>query len=115
MYCTSAGLLSPPLNLGGYSLPNNTVIHLKWNAPPSLDLTGIDPDMHFEISVQNNMTGQRQNFIVFASEYMYIQDSCSISVCQKLDFSVRAVNAVGKSNKTTTIVAFHAGKFHTLC
>lgn len=104
-------MLSSPLNLKGQPL-NYTTIHLSWIAPPSIDLTGVDLDIsYYEILVFHNKTDQTENFTVNATEFIYTRDTSigSIETCQELDFSVQAVNIVGKGDKTTVGIAFHTG------
>jgi hypothetical protein len=108
-----AGLLSPPTGFRGQPLPNNLEIHLTWGAPPSLDLTGIDPDiMNYEISVFLNETGESENFTTLHTEYTYlVRQIHSADLChdQDLEFSVLALNVVGRGSKSTLNVAPREG------
>ena len=108
-----AGLLPPPTNFNGKPLPNNLAIHLTWGAPPTLDLTGVDPDIiHYEISVFNK-TGESENFTALHTEYTYRarQVQCT-DLCQDLEFSVLALNIVGRGNKNTISIAPQEGIIH---
>ena len=105
-------MLSPPPFFSGQRLPNNLAIQFTWGAPPSLDLTDIDPDiMHFEISIFHNKTGQTENFVVNGTNFTYyVHPAHGSDLCQQLEFSVLAVNAVGKGSKNTINVAPQEGK-----
>ena len=106
-----AGLLSPPIHFNGKSLPTNFAIDLIWRPPPSLDLTDIDPDiMHYEISILNNKTGQIENFVVNGTNFTYyVHPAHGSDVCQQLEFSVLAVNTVGRGSKNTINIAPQEG------
>lgn len=79
-----------------------------------MDLTGIDPDiMHYEISVFNNKTGQIENLTVHETNLTYyVHPSHGSDLCQELEFSVLAVNAVGRGSKSTTKFAPQEGINH---
>ena len=55
VHVSSAGLLDAVSNLRSQSLVG--VIHLTWDAPFSLDITGVDPDIwyHVEINVTDDL------------------------------------------------------------
>ena len=81
--------------------------------PPSLDLTDVDPDiMHYEISVFHNKTGKTENFTApnNMTEYTYyVQEANSNNLCQELEFSILAVNVVGRGIKSTINVVPQEG------
>ena len=83
-----------------------------WKAPPSLDLTDIDPDiMHYEISVFDNKSGQTENYIVNGNNFTYyVHPAYGSDLCQQLEFNVLAINAVGKGSKNTINVTPHEGR-----
>lgn len=110
----TAGLLSPPLNFNGQRLYNNLAIYLTWVPPVSLDLTGVDPDiLHYEISVFNNKTGQIENQTVHGTNFIYhLHPAHGSDLCQELEFSVLAVNTVGRGSKNTTKFAPQEGINH---
>ena len=104
------GLLPPPGQLDGQPQPNISAITLTWKAPPSLDLTGVDPDiLHYEISIFNNATGVAENFTSNKTEYTYYvnEGQLRVDTCQEIDFSVLAVNSVGRGNKSDISVGLH--------
>lgn len=111
-----AGLLPPPTNFNGQPLSDDLAIHLSWVAPPSLDLTGIDPDIaQYEISVFHNKTGDSENFTTLHTEYTYlVHQIYSTDLCQDLEFSVLALNTVGRGSKNTINVALQEG-IQTTC
>ena len=114
IYIFVAGLLPPPTNFNGQSLPNDLAIHLTWGAPPTLDLTGVDPDIiHYEISVFDNKTGESENFTTLHTEYTYpVHQIHGTDLCQDLEFSVLALNIVGRGNKNTISIAPQEGNIH---
>ena len=107
-------MLPPPLNFNGQQLHNDLAIYLTWVPPPSLDLTGIDPDiMHYEISVFNNKTGQTENLNVHGTNFTYyVHPAHGSDLCQELEFSVLAVNIVGRGSKNTIKFAPQEGINH---
>lgn len=104
-------MLPPPTNFNGKPLPNDLAIHLTWGAPPTLDLTDIDPDiMHYEISVFDNKTGESENFTVLHTEYTYLVHLVhGTDLCQDLEFSVLALNIVGRGSKNIISIAPREG------
>ncbi len=105
-------MLPQPTNFNGQPLPNDLTIFLTWEAPLSLDLTDIDPDItHYEISVFDNKTGASENFTTFHTEYTYLVHHIhSTDLCQDLEFSVLALNVVGKGSKSTLKIAPREGR-----
>ena len=49
MHVSSAGLVGAVSNLKSESL--GQVIHLTWDAPSSLDMTGVDPDIWYRVEI----------------------------------------------------------------
>ena len=76
-------------------------------------MTGVDPDiMHYEISVFDNKTGESENFTTLHTEYTYLVShihSCT-NLCQEMEFSVLALNIVGRGTKSTLNIALQEGK-----
>ena len=109
---TITGLLSAPTNLRSYS--NNTAIHVTWKAPPTLDLTNIDPDiMNYVITTHNLQTGHRTSTTKTNTHYVHWPDLelCTLESClEYIDFRVSAVNIVGRGNESeSTQASFHKG------
>ena len=75
-------------------------------------MTGVDPDIiHYEISVFDNKTGESENFTVLHTEYTYLVShihSCT-NLCQEMEFSVLALNIVGRGTKSTINIALQEG------
>ena len=81
-----------------------------------MDLTGIDPDiMHYEISVFDNKTGESENFTTLHTEYTYlVRQVHGTDLCQDLEFSVLALNVVGRGTKSTIKIALQEGMVNLL-
>lgn len=78
-------------------------------------MTGVDPDiMHYEISAFNNKTGQIENLTIQGTNFTYyVHPAHGSDLYQELEFSVLAVNVVGRGNKNTTKLAPQEGINHS--
>jgi hypothetical protein len=82
---------------------NYTTILLNWKAPPSLNITDMEPDIsHFLVSVENTNDGKY--FIINTSETMYAFQRQSHAVaCAVFTFQIAAVNPVGSGQNSATV------------
>ena len=87
------GILDPPSNL---TIVNQSASHrrLFWEAPESLDITDIEPDIS-NYSVCTNLSGVCIN----TTELEHVFPNVRITI----EFSVTAVNIVGESNASTAV------------
>ena len=96
------GLLEEVSNLQAKS--KDGYIHYNWTAPPTLDLTGKERNMWFEISVDGKVEATVNN-----TEYNYVvQDP---DPCKNVTTAVAAVNGAGEGNSTAVSVGFYSRTF----
>ena len=92
-YLSVPGILNPPINL---TIVNQGASHsrLFWEAPDSLDITDIEPDIS-NYRICTNLSGVCIN----TTEVEHIFPNVRIPI----EFSVTAINIVGESNASITI------------
>ena len=91
------GLLGPPPNLILSEADESCKIILRWDAPETLDLTDIEPDILY-YTVCHNLTGYQTCVNVSSSEKREFSFS---DVCTTLLFTVTTVNVVGEGNASS--------------
>ena len=101
------GVLAAPANLKVLYI-NTTAIHLRWNAPFSLqNISGTNkPDIlgyHLEITNQNTANVTRVN--TTTTEYFLLVDGD----CITYEARVRAINVVGKGNLSESVTMTSLG------
>ena len=87
------GVLDPPINL---TIVNQgaSLSRLFWEAPESLDITDIEPDIS-NYRVSTNLSGACIN----TTELEHVFPNVRITI----EFSVTAINVVGESNASIAI------------
>ena len=99
--CTfSAGLLGAVCNLTSESL--GKAIHLTWDAPFSLDITGVDPDIwyHIEITVDNVPLNRYDDINI--TEFNFTMNDTSVIY----EFRVTPVNGAGNGTISTSVAGY---------
>ena len=90
------GILDPPGGLTITAGENDFTRELTWQAPPTLDISNVDPDIsHYNVCTTFSQTGGQSCSDVQETEYSFL------NVRVALEFSVSAVNVVGQSNVST--------------
>lgn len=104
----SAGLLDAVTNLTTDSL--GQVIRLTWDAPPSLDITGIDPDIWYRVDITvdndpfNNFSDSIPFYFVNTSEFNFTQGSANTSVIYQ--FKVTPINGAGNGTTSAPVTGY---------
>ena len=88
------GLLAPPFNLS-ISERNDSYQILSWDAPFTLDITNLDPDITYRVC--NNVTNATCVNITHTTYTLPIMD-------ELVEYSVTACNPVGCSDAVTILV-----------
>ena len=102
------GLLAAPSNLKAASI-TTTAIHLTWDHPYTLDITGIDPDISgYVIYIRNANTGNTTTVSVTETEYAFVRQD--FRHCDIFEFRVQAVNVVGEGNISDPVAAALLGR-----
>ena len=111
---SSSGLLDAVSSLTSGSF--GQVIHLTWDAPPSLDITGVDPDIWYrvDITVDNNPFNNSSDSIPFNAsfvntpEFNFTHDSANTSVIYQ--FKVTPINGAGNGTTSAPVTGYFIGR-----
>ena len=109
MCLSSVGLLNAVTNLTNQSL--GQVIHLTWDAPFSLDITGVHPDIWYrvDITVGNIPLSTYDNINI--SEFNFTMDghnSTNTSVIY--EFRVTPINGAGNGTISVPVTGYFKGR-----
>ena len=112
-YISSVGLLDAVSNLESESLGH--VIRLTWDAPFSLDITGVDPDIwyHVDITVNKDSFNTSSDTIPFnthlvnISQFNFMNNGTNTSVIY--EFRVTPVNGAGNGTTSTPVTGYFIG------
>ena len=109
-YIYSAGLLDAVSNLENESL--GQVIHLTWDAPFSLDITGVDPDIWYrvDITVFNTSSGtvSFNTYFVNIPQFNFMNNGTNTSVIY--EFRVTPINGAGNGPQSEPVTGYFSGR-----
>ena len=113
----SAGLLDSVTNLKNESL--GQVIRLTWDAPFTLDITGVDPDIWYRIEISMDI----DPFSTFSVNIPFINSSVNISefnftmndyndtsTSVIYEFRVTPVNGAGVGPRSASFLGYYSGR-----
>ena len=113
----SAGLLDSVTDLKNESL--GQVIHLTWDAPFSLDITGVDPDIWYRIEISMDI----DPFSTFSVNIPFINSSVNISefnftmngyndtsTSVIYEFRVTPINGAGDGPRSAPFLGYFSGR-----
>ena len=103
----SVGQLDAVTNLTNQSLGH--VIHLTWDAPFSLDITGVDPDIWYrvDITVDNNSFSTLDD--INTPEFNFTMDDYNdTNTSVVYEFRVTSINGAGNGTSTPVTGYFTA-------
>ena len=84
------------------SRPNSSTIHLYWEPPFTLDITGVDPDiLGYTVSITNNNTNVASERNVTKPEFLFQEED--YDPCHVYLFEVSALNPVGVGETSDAI------------
>ena len=114
VHISSAGLLDTVSNLKTESL--GQVIRLTWDAPFSLDITGVDPDIWYrvDITVVNYPLNNTSDSIPFNTyfvnipEFNFTHNSADTSVIY--EFKVTPINGAGNGRTSAPVTGYFIGR-----
>ena len=104
VHVSSAGLLDAVSNLRSESL--GEIIHLTWDAPVSLDITGVDLDIWYRVEISVDNISMRTYDNINIPEFNFTMDN-DTSTSVVYEFQVTPINDVGYG----TISYFVSGYF----
>ena len=112
MHVSSAGLLDAVSNLRSESL--GQVIHLTWDAPPSLDITGVVLDIWYrvEISVDNITMKTYDNINI--PEFNFTMDN-DTSTSVVYEFQVTPINGAGAGITSNPVTGYFTRRELLMC
>lgn len=107
-------MLDAVSNLTSQSL--GQVIRLTWNAPFSLDITGVDPDIwyHVDVTVDNDPFNNSSDSIPFNTyfvntpEFNFTHNSTNTSVMYQ--FKVTPINGAGDGTASAPVTGYFCGR-----
>ena len=108
------GLLDAVSNLRTENL--GKVIHLTWDAPPSLDITGVDIDIQYRLDITVG-SNPFNTYFVNTTEFNFTQNSPNTSVIYQ--FQVTPLNGAGNGSMSAPVTGyfigckFRNGRFYT--
>ena len=108
MHVSSAGLLDAVCQLKNESL--GQVIHLTWDAPFSLDITRVDPDIWYrvEITVGNISLSTYDNINI--PEFNFTMDDHNDTNTSVIyEFWVTSINGAGNGTTSAPVTGYFRG------
>ena len=109
-YQLLTGILAAPTNLKAVTI-TTAAIHLTWDHPYTLDITGIDPDISgYVIYIRNTNTGNMTTVFVTETEYTFVRQD--FRYCDTFVFRVQPLNVVGEGNISDAVAAAYLGRKH---
>ena len=88
------------------------VIRLTWDAPFSLDITGVDPDIWYRIDIRVNGTSNivASNYSN-VSEFIYTGTNASVIY----EFRVTPINGAGNGTTSDPVTGYFVGREYFFC
>ena len=115
--CSSVGRLEAVGNLKSENL--GQVIHLTWDAPFSLDITGVDPDIWYRVDITEAgapLSTSSISRVVNISEFNFTMNDyndTSTSVIYK--FQVIPINGAGNGTTSAPVTGYFKGRELLMC
>lgn len=86
---------------------NSTSIRVSWTSPFSLDVSGVDPDIWYSVTIYT-LTNETTEVIICndcvnLTDTHYIFTPDYISLCQKFLFSVVPFNGAGQGSNSVNL------------
>jgi len=104
---SSAGLLDAVSNLRSESL--GQIIRLTWDAPPSLDITGVDRDIWYRVEISVNNISMKTYDNINIPEFNFTMDN-DTSTSVIYEFQVTPINDVGYGTISYFVCGYFIGR-----
>ena len=91
------------------------VIRLTWNAPPTLDITGVDPDISYRVDINATPIADitdstpMTNYSVYLPEFNFTMDYPNTSTSVIYEFRVTPRNGAGEGPTSDPVYGFFNG------
>ena len=112
MHVSSVGLLDAVGNFKSESL--GQVIHLTWDAPFSLDITGVDPDIWYRVDITLTNDPLNMYFInrvVNIPEFNFTMDDYNgTNTSAVYEFQVTPINGAGNGTTSAPVTGYFTGR-----
>ena len=106
---SSAGLLDAVSNLRSQSL--GQVIRLTWDAPPSLDITGVVLDIWYRVEISVNNISMRTYDNITIPEFNFTMgDHNHTNTSVMYEFRVTPVNGAGNGIASAPVTGYFSGR-----
>ena len=93
------------------------VIYLTWEAPPTLDITGVYPDIWYCVDIRavavadsNDITPLATNCSVYLPEFNFTMDYPNTSTSVIYEFQVTPRNGAGEGPTSAPVSGFFSGR-----
>ena len=105
----SSGLLDTVSSLK--TIPLCQIIHLTWNAPPSLDITGVDPDIWYRVDIAvDNITLSTYDDINVTEFNFTMDDHNGTNTSLIYEFRVTPINGAGNGRTSAPVIGYFSGR-----
>ena len=107
MHVSSAGLLDAVSNLRSESL--GQVIRLTWDAPFSLNITGVDLDIWYRVDISVDNISMRTYDNINIPEFNFTMDN-DTSTSVIYEFRVTPINGAGAGTTSALVTGYFRGR-----
>ena len=107
MHVSSAGLLDAVSNLRSESL--GQVIRLTWDAPFSLNITGVDLDIWYRVDISVDNISMRTYDNINIPEFNFTMDN-DTSTSVVYEFRVTPINGAGAGTTSALVTGYFRGR-----
>ena len=108
VHTSSTGQLDAVSNLKSESL--GLVIHLNWDAPHTLDITSVDPDIWYQVEITVHNTSYIISRVVNISEFNFaMNDYSGTNTSVIYEFRVTPRNGAGDGITSDRVTGYFSG------
>ena len=108
VHISSAGLLDAVSNLKSESLGH--IIRLTWDAPFSMDITGVDPDIWYRVDVTVDNSPFSSYNDIYVTEFNFTMDDHNDTNTSVIyEFRVTPINGAGNGTTSDPVTGYFIG------